>query len=364
MLDFEIKAVQKDTWHILVPTYRVDVTRDVDIAEELLRIYGFNEVPVPDQMQISVAAHDPRPEKIERSVLDQLTGNGFYEIMNNSLAKGTDYTVLLPEVSASLIEMLNPLSLDLNVMRNNLLFGGLQSISFNQKRQQPNLRFFERGKTYGKGSNGYYENTQLDLFAAGAQGEDYWDSGSQQNNYFWMKGLLESLFGRLGLSVSSASGQHSLYGEYVVFKSGKTTIGCLGTVHPKVLKHFDIKGAVVHASLNWDQCKNLVLQRGASLFNNLPKFPSVRRDIALLVDRSEQYHNLQDCILQVGKGLLINVFLFDVYEGDKLPADKKSYAIGMIFQDANKTLNDKAVDKTVQRIVDQLNKRTGAVLRQ
>ena len=364
LLDFEIKAVQKDTWHILVPTYRVDVTRDVDIAEELLRIYGFNEVPVPDQMRISVAAHDPRPEKIERSVLDQLTGNGFYEIMNNSLAKGTDYTTLLPEVSASLIEMLNPLSLDLNVMRNNLLFGGLQSISFNQKRQQPNLRFFERGKTYGKGSNGYYENSQLDLFAAGAQGEDYWDSGSQPNNYFWMKGLLESLFGRLGLSVSSTTGQHSLYGEYVVFKSGKTTIGCLGTVHPKVLKHFDIKGAVVHASLNWDQCKNLVLQRGASLFNNLPKFPSVRRDIALLVDRSEQYQNLQDCILQVGKGLLINVFLFDVYEGDKLPADKKSYAIGMIFQDSNKTLNDKAVDKTVQRIVDQLNKRTGAVLRQ
>jgi len=107
-----------------------------------------------------------------------------------------------------------------------------------------------------------------------------------------------------------------------------------------------------------------VLQHGASLFNNLPKFPSVRRDIALLVDRSEQYQNLQDCILQVGKGLLINVFLFDVYDGDKLPADKKSYAIGMIFQDANKTLNDKAVDKTVQRIVDQLNKRTGAVLRQ
>lgn len=363
LLDFEIMSVEGNLWTVSVPSYRVDVTRDVDVAEELLRIYGFNEVPVPDQMRISVAAHDPRPEKIERSVLDQLTGNGFYEIMNNSLAKGTDYTTLLPEVSTSLIEMLNPLSLDLNVMRNNLLFGGLQSISFNQKRQQPNLRFFERGKTYGKGANGYYENTQLDLFAAGAQGENYWNSTRQKNDYFWMKGLLEGLFDRLGLPVTFTAQQHSLYGEYVALKSGKSTVGYLGTVHPAVLKHFDIKDAVVHASINWEQCKQLTLQRGASLFKSLPKFPSVRRDLALLVDRSEQYQNIEDCIMQVGKGLLTNAFLFDVYEGDKLPADKKSYAVGMIFQDANKTLNDKAVDKTVQRILDQLNKRTGAVLR-
>ena len=364
LLDFEIISIDGDSWKVLAPTYRVDVTRDVDVAEELLRIYGFNEVPVPDQMRISVAQHDPRPEKIERSVLDQLTGNGFFEIMNNSLAKGADYTTLQPEVSASLIEMLNPLSLDLNVMRNNLLFGGIQAISFNQKRQQPNLRFFERGKTYGKGSNGYYENTQLDLFAAGAQREDYWNSASQQNDYFWLKGTLEALFNRLEVSVSFTTAEHSLYGEFVIVKSGKSTLGHLGTVHPKVLKHFDIKGAVVHASLNWEQWKNLVLRGGASLFENLPKFPSVRRDIALLVDRSEQYQNLEDCIRQVGKGLLVNTFLFDVYEGDKLPADKKSYAIGLIFQDANKTLNDKAVDKTLQRILDQLNKRTGAVLRQ
>lgn len=364
LLDFEITKIEGDVWNVLVPTYRVDVTRDVDVAEELLRIYGFNEVPVPNQMRISVAAHDPRPEKIERSVLDQLTGNGFFEIMNNSLGKGAHYTDLLPEVSTSLIEMLNPLSLDLNVMRNNLLFGGLQAISFNQKRQQSNLRFFERGKIYGQGANGYYENAQLDLFAAGAQGEDYWNSPEQQNDYFWMKGLLEGLFRRLGLPISFTPAQHSVYGEYVILKSGKNNLGHLGTVHPKVSKHFDIKTEVIHASINWESCKNVLLQSNVSLFKNLPKFPSVRRDIALLVDRSEHYQAIADCILQVGKGLLVNAFLFDVYEGDKLPADKKSYAIGMIFQDANKTLNDKAVDKTVNRILDQLNKRTGAVLRQ
>jgi phenylalanyl-tRNA synthetase beta chain len=168
----------------------------------------------------------------------------------------------------------------------------------------------------------------------------------------------------LGLNATFKTGSHSLYGEYVEIKAGKSTIGFLGMVHPKVLKHFDCKGAVVHASMNWEQCVQLVLQQGSQLFENLPKFPSVRRDVALLVDRNESYQNLEEIIIQTGRGFLQNSFLFDVYEGDKLPSDKKSYAIGMIFQDANKTLNDKAVDKMVSKIVDQLNKRAGAVLRQ
>ena len=363
-LDFKILAVNGDTWKVAVPTYRVDVVRDVDIAEEILRIYGFNKVEVPSQMKISVAPLDPRPEKLEKNVLQQLTGNGFFEIMNNSLSKGEDYEKLQGELMDSLVEMMNPLSLDLNVMRANLLFGGLQAISFNQKRQQPNLRFFERGKTYGKGASGYYEQTKLDLFAAGHTTTDYWNQGSHANDYFWMKGLMEALLQRLGLSATFKTGSHSLYGEYVEIKAGKSTVGFLGMVHPKVLKHFDCKGAVVHASMNWEQCVQLVLQQGNKLFENLPKFPSVRRDVALLVDRNESYQNLEEIITQTGRGLLQNTFLFDVYEGDKLPSDKKSYAIGMIFQDANKTLNDKAVDKMVSKIVDQLNKRAGAVLRQ
>jgi phenylalanyl-tRNA synthetase beta chain len=226
------------------------------------------------------------------------------------------------------------------------------------------LRFFERGKTYGKGASGYYEQTKLDLFAAGHTTTDYWNQGSQANDYFWMKGLMEALLQRLGLNATFKTGSHSLYGEYVEIKVGKNTVGFLGMVHPKVLKHFDCKGAVVHASMNWEQCVQLVLQQGNKLFENLPKFPSVRRDVALLVDRNESYQNLEEIITQTGRGLLQNTFLFDVYEGDKLPSDKKSYAIGMIFQDANKTLNDKAVDKMVSKIVDQLNKRAGAVLRQ
>ena len=363
-LDFKIIAMNGDTWNVAVPTYRVDVTRDVDIAEEILRIYGFNKVEVPAQMRISVAQHDPRPEKLEKSVLSQLTGNGFFEIMNNSLAKGEDYEVLQPEVRSQLVEMLNPLSMDLNVMRANLLFGGLQAISFNQKRQQPNLRLFERGKTYGQGANGYFENSHLDLFAAGNYGEDQWNTQAQANDYFWMKGLLESLLLRMGLSFDFKTSAHSLYAEFVEIKMGKNTIGTLGTVHPKVLKHFEIKGSAVHASLDWSRCMAAILSNGVQLFESLPKFPSVRRDLALLVDRNESFANLKQIISQTGKGLLRHSFLFDVYEGDKLPGDKKSYAIGMIFQDANKTLNDQAVDKTIARIVDQLNKRAGAVLRQ
>jgi len=158
-------------------------------------------------------------------------------------------------------------------------------------------------------------------------------------------------------------GQHSLYGEFLTMKVGKSVVGHIGTVHPKVLKHFDIKGSVSHTSLNWEQLVHLALQRGTQLFNALPKFPSVRRDLALLVDSSTSYSEISEVVLQTERKLLKELFLFDVYQGEHLPEGKKSYAIGMLFQDANKTLNDKAVDKAVQRILHQLGERLGAQLR-
>ena len=362
-LDFEIIGLNGDQWTVKVPTYRVDVTRDVDIAEELLRIYGFNNVEISSGMRISVGKHDPRPEKIEKSLLDQLTGNGFYEIMNNSLSKGADYEALQPEVSANLIEMLNPLSQDLNVMRNNLLFGGLTAIGFNQKRQQSNLRFFERGKTYGKGGNGYFESSVVDLFSAGSVHTDHWKARTIDNDFFYLKGLFEALLNRFGFSTTMAHKDHSLYGEFLSVKVGKTTVGHIGSVHPKVLGHFDVKGTVAHASLNWEQVISLMISNGTQPFEALPKFPSVRRDLALLVDTATTYAELVETITQTERKLLKNVFLFDVYEGNKLPSGKKSYAIGLTFQDANKTLNDKAVEKSVSRIVHQLGERLNAQLR-
>jgi len=362
-LDFEIIGLNGDQWTVKVPTYRVDVTRDVDIAEELLRIYGFNNVEISSGMRISVGKHDPRPEKIEKSLLDQLTGNGFYEIMNNSLSKGADYEALQPEVSANLIEMLNPLSQDLNVMRNNLLFGGLTAIGFNQKRQQSNLRFFERGKTYGKGGNGYFESSVVDLFSAGSVHTDHWKARTIDNDFFYLKGLFEALLNRFGFSATMAHKDHSLYGEFLSVKVGKTTVGHIGSVHPKVLGHFDVKGTVAHASLNWEQVISLMISNGTQSFEALPKFPSVRRDLALLVDTATTYAELVETITQTERKLLKNVFLFDVYEGNKLPSGKKSYAIGLTFQDANKTLNDKAVEKSVSRIVHQLGERLNAQLR-
>ena len=362
-LDFEIIGLNGDQWTVKVPTYRVDVTRDVDIAEELLRIYGFNNVEIPSGMRISVAKHDPRPEKIEKSVLDQLTGNGFFEIMNNSLSKGADYETLQSEVSGNLIEMLNPLSQDLNVMRNNMLFGGLTAIGFNQKRQQSNLRFFERGKTYGKGGNGYFETSVIDLFCSGTSNTDHWKADASENDFFYMKGLLEAMLSRFGFNATMTRKDHSLYGEFLSVKVGKTTIGHLGSVHPKVLGHFDVKGTVAHASLHWDQVVQLMISNGTQPFEALPKFPSVRRDLALLVDTATTYAELEETITQTERKLLKNVFLFDVYEGDKLPEGKKSYAIGLTFQDPGKTLNDKAVEKSVGRIVHQLGERLNAQLR-
>ena len=362
-LEFEIISMIADAWTVKIPTYRVDVTRDVDVAEELLRIYGFNNIPVPDQMRISVAKHDPRPEKLEHSFLNQLTGNGFYEIMNNSLSKGENYQILQPEVSESLIEMLNPLSQDLNVMRGTMLFGALEAISFNQKRQQPSLRFFERGKTYGQGAKGYYETSHIDLAISGKTGEHHWTNSDANNDFFELKGIIEATLVRFGLKAIYTTSTHSLFGESVDIKVGKTKVGYIGNVHPKVLHHFDIKGSVAYSSLNWDTIISMALIKGTQLFVGLPKSPSVRRDLALLVDEATSYNDLQEVVLQTERKLLKNVFLFDVYQGDRLPADKKSYAIGMTFQDAEKTLNDKAVEKCVQRILQQLNERLGAVLR-
>lgn len=362
-LDFEIIALNGDQWTVKVPTYRVDVTRDVDIAEELLRIYGFNNVDVPSSMRISIAKYDARPAKIEKSILDQLTGNGFYEIMNNSLSKGSDYESLQEDVTDTLIEMLNPLSQDLNIMRNNLLFGGLEAISFNQKRQQTNLRFFERGKTYGKGKNGYFENAVLDLFCTGNSNTNHWNSPPKPNDFFFMKGLVEALFNRLGLSLMMVPKEHSLYNEYLSLKVGKTTVGYLGSIHPKVQQHFDIKDGVYHASLLWEPITALTINSGSKPFEALPKYPSIRRDLALLVDSTTTYAQLTESIVQTERKLLHDVFLFDVYEGDKLPKGKKSYAIGLTFQDPQKTLNDKVVDKSIDKIVHQLNERFGAKLR-
>lgn len=362
-LDFEILSAHEDLWSVKVPTYRVDVTRDVDIAEEILRIYGFNNVPVPSTMRISVAPLDARPEKVEKSTLSQLTGNGFYEIMNNSLSKKEHYEVLQPDTISSLVEMLNPLSLDLNVMRGNLLYGGLESISFNQKRQNPNLRFFERGKSYGKSSNGYFENQHLDLFITGLENDQHWSIDAHSNDLFELKGIVEALINRFNINVQYTPSQHSQYGEVLEIKAGKLKLGNLGSVHPKVLKYFDIKGKVMHASLNWDIFMKLILQKGTELFQPLPKYPSVRRDLALLVQSDTTFEQIKEVVARTERKLLKHFFLFDVYEGDKLPPGMKSYACGLIFQDDNKTLNDKAVEKSVQRITDQLSKNLGVALR-
>ena len=217
-------------------------------------------------MRISIAKYDARPSAIEKSILGQLTGNGFFEIMNNSLTRGSDYKLLQKDVTDTLIEVLNPLSQDLNIMRNNLIFGGLEAISFNQKRQQTNLRFFERGKTYGKGKSGYFENAVLDLFCAGNSNTHHWNSAPNPNDFFFMKGLVEGLFNGLGLSLVMVPKSTVFYNEYLSLKIGKTTIGHMGSVHPKVRHHFDIKEGVFHASLLWETITALKINSGSKPF--------------------------------------------------------------------------------------------------
>ena len=362
-LDIALLSTGGDLWTVQVPTYRVDVTRDVDIAEEILRIYGFNNIPVPSQMRISVAAFDPKAEVLEKQLLAQLTGNGFYEIMNNSLTKGEHYEKLQPAQAEKLIRILNPLSQDLDSMRAHLLFGGLEAVSFNQKRQRPNLRLFERGRVYGKGGSGFFEQQHLDLFIAGEERTEHWHTAPLKNDFFELKGLLEGLFARLKTPVSTKRIEHELYSECLEFKAGKTKLALLGTVHPKVMQHFEVKGTVLHASLLWDTLTQLLLQRAPQLFTALPKYPQVRRDLALLVPAGVDFNALSELIRASDRKYLREVFLFDVYEGKNLPEGTKSYACGLVFQDEKKTLNDKSVDASIARILAQLKEQLGVELR-
>lgn len=360
-LDFDI-AKSGDTWTLQVPTYRVDVTRPIDVVEEVLRIYGFNQVPIPEQMKISVAKDDKRAALVEQSLLQQLTGLGFNEIMNNSLTKKADYQTLQPELVTQLVEMLNPLSQDLSVMRSNLMFGGLSAIAFNQKRQQFNLRFFERGKTYGKGTNGYYEAQFVDLWSTGEQGADHWNTTATPDSFFELKGILEGLLGRFTDNLVFKPVSHSLYGAAAACYVGKTMVATVGMVHPKVLKHFDVKGSVAHAQIAFEQ---LIALAGSlePMYTAVPKYPEIRRDLALVLNEDVSYAQVKEVITATERKLLKDLFLFDVYQGKHLESGKKSYAVGLVYQDPQKTLNDKAVEKSVGRIVHQLGERLGAKLR-
>ncbi len=362
-LDIKIKAETNQTLLLEVPSYRQDVQREADIVEEILRIYGFNAVPYDGPMRIAVAKEDPSDDARERELIsDLLSANGYHEMMNNSLTKGSYYEKFgfKPELS---VEMLNPLSQDLGVMRQSMLFGGLEAIEYNSKRQRPNLKFYEFGRIYSKREQAFVEAEQLAIWLTGLANPENWKSGAEGGDFFHLKNKLRLILERLGVqSFQESELEKTGFSEGLVWHRGKKVLVEFGLVDPKILKEFDLKNQVFYAELNWTELVG-ISRKNQIVFKDLPKYPEVRRDLALLVDRTVRYNDLAISASKAGGKLLKAVNLFDVYEGKNLPADKKSYALSFTLAHEEKTLNDKEVEKLMSKILNSLEKQYGASLR-
>lgn len=359
---------------VAVPSYMIDVYRECDVVEEILRIYGYNNIELPSAMRMSVnAPQKPEPERVRRTVSDFLAANGFVETMNNSLTKSDYYSKLKTFPEDRCVRILNPLSSDLNVMRQTLLLNGLEVISYNINRQITNIRTFEYGSVYtllpdsdGKTLDSYEEHTCFSMFITG-QPEKSWRNETGKGSYFELKGYLEMLLRRFGAdiySMQTEAAPSDLFSEGLIYKlPGKgEPLAVMGTIAPARLKQFGIRQPVFAAEISWPALFELV-KRDKIRYSELPKFPEVRRDLALLLDESVQYADLRASAFRAGKKLLKQVSLFDVYRGDKIAEGKKQYALSFVLQDLDKTLTDNDVERVMKKLLSTFQNEYGAVLR-
>lgn len=363
-LEIKVNNVTESGLGLTIPAYRVDVQREVDVIEEILRIYGYNNIPLNEKFNVSVSLTNKFDDhKIQQITAQQLVGKGFSEIMSNSLTTAK-YTEFSNTISAeNQVEMLNPLSQDLAVMRQSMLFSGLESIAYNLNRKNENLKFFEFGKTYHKYTEKYEEPKHLSLLVTGNKNPESWTNAIEKTNFFYFKGIVESILQRLGIkSTTIKTAKSSVFNEAITIFYNKKALVSFGTVQKSILKKFDIEQEVLFADFNWDEMLE-ASKTNQFTFEEIPKYPAVRRDFALLLNEHIRFNELEEIALKLGKKLLKKVDLFDVYLGKNLPEGKKSYAIKFIFQDENKTLTDKQVDKLMSKFQQQFEKQLGASLR-
>ena len=362
-LEIKINSETAGGLGLTIPSYRVDVQREADIIEEILRVYGYNNIEFSHKLNTSISFDSDKEVKIENIVANQLTSLGFNETMANSLTKA-DYVALSENLNpVHNVEMLNPLSNDLKVMRQSLLFSGLESVAYNINRKNNALKFYEFGKTYHKFESGYQEDKHLTLFVTGNRTKESWKTSTQTSDFFYLKGIITNILSRLGLDkLKTTPVKTDVFSEGVVLSLGKTKLVEFGVVKRGILKEFSIKQEVLFADFNWQNILTFVGKKKIKV-TDLPKFPAVKRDLALLLDSKVEFKELYNLAFQSEKKLLKEVDLFDVYEGDKLPEGKKSYAVSFVIQDENKTLADKQIDKIMQKLQQTFEKNLDAVLR-
>ncbi len=374
-LNYQFLEKRADGALVAAPTYMVDVTRECDVVEEILRIYGYNNIELPQNLRMSVnPSQQPDPEATRNAISNWLAANGFVETMNNSLTKEDYYTKLETFPASRCVYIVNPLSQDLNVMRQTLLLNGLEVVAYNLNRQATSLRFFEYGSVYQRLPEGdgttlasYEEHRCFSLFLSGTP-DKVWRSPAQKSNFFQLKGYVEALMARYRIDVSSlqmGSAPADLFSEGITYSlPGKDPklLATLGCMHPVLCKRFGVKQPVYAAEINWEVLFGLI-KRDKFSFKELPRFPEVRRDLALLLDESVTYADVRKTALRAGKKLIKSITLFDVYRGEKILFGKKQYALNFVLQDPEHTLTDQEVEKTMERVLEALKSELGAILR-
>ena len=363
-LEIKINNVTEAGLGMTIPAYRNDVTREADVIEEILRVYGYNNIKFTEKLNASISATQIVEDyQVQNKIGSQLTALGFHEMMGNSLTSPkyielTDY--LKTEHN---VEMLNPLSNDLSVMRQSMLFNSLEALSYNSNRKAGNIKLFEFGKTYHNYPNGREEYKHLSLIVSGLKTEENWALASQKSNFFYFKGIITTILNRLGIdSYSEKGAKNDVFSEALSFSRNGNTLVEFGIIKKNVTSSFGIDAESLYADFNWDYVLEEITTENFKL-RPIPKFPKVKRDLALLIDDSTTFDSLKETALRTEKQLLKNVTLFDVYTGDKLPKGKKSYALSFTIQDERKTLTDKQIEKIMKKLQQNFERDFGASLR-
>ncbi len=363
-LEIKVNSVNEIGIGLTIPAYRNDVQREADVIEEILRVYGYNNIGFTQKLNASISAIDKFSDHtVQNTISNQLVGQGFNEMLANSLTT-PEYIDLSDQLkSENNVEMLNPLSNDLSVLRQSLLFSGLEAVSYNINRKRADLKLFEYGKTYHDYNGERIENKHLSIILSGNRAKESWKTSQQTSDFFYLKGIVLSVLDRLGLTKLRTSPiKNDLFSEGLSFGIGKAKLVDFGIVKKPILKHFSISQEVLYADFNWDAILEYAKHNKVK-YTDIPKFPEVRRDFALLLDETVKFEEINTIARQTEKLLLKEVSLFDVYQGKSLPKGKKSYAVSFTIQDENKTLTDKQIDKIMSKLQHNFESKLGAELR-
>lgn len=342
-----------------VPPFKVDVTREVDVIEEILRLYGYDNIAIPTQVRASLNyGTKPDRESIQAQVSDMLTANGYYEILSNSLTKS-----VYSEGSEDAVKVLNPLSGDLDTMRQTLLYSGLEAITYNQNRKNADLKLYEFGRVYATSAEGYKENFHLGVFITGQKQNVQWNQAAAQTSFYNLKAAVDAIVSRLNIQGLKQEACESFeFSQAVQYVKGPKAIVKFGVVAKSILKKLDISKEVFYADFDWDAVMKAIRKNKIS-YKEVSKFPSVKRDLSLLVDKAVDFATLEILAYKTDSKLIKDVSVFDVYEGDKLPEGKKSYALSFVLQDEEKTLTDKQIESVIDKLVATFSSKAGAEVR-